>query len=138
MKKIETGGSKSSAVLFTMLADMIMLPTCSKLLFLLKYSASLRKTMCVICEEFEVGNESNRFCGRVIEAVEDSTAEKLKFSSLNSVCMSEKGFSSKETLKICDSNSWGVTSCTETANELCDRITGPVSYLGMGISAATN
>ena len=92
-------------------AAMIMLPTTSELSFLLKYSASLRKTKCVIREEFEVGVELNRFCGRLIEAVEDFTIEKFKLlSSLKLVCGSANGLSPKETLKTCDSNFWGLTS----------------------------
>ena len=66
---MEIGGSKASIVLFTTLAAIIILPTSNALVFLLRYSASVRKTDCVMREDFDTGKESNRFFGRVIEAV---------------------------------------------------------------------
>ena len=92
-------------VLPATLAAMIMLPTTSELSFLLKYSASLRKTKCVIREEFEVDIELYRFCGRLMEAMEDFTEKKFKLlPSFKLVCGSANGRLPKETFKTCDSN----------------------------------
>ena len=63
------------------LADRTTLPTSRKLLFLLKYRASVRKTDKAIREEFETLDESYKFCGRVRDAVEEVTGEKAKLSS---------------------------------------------------------
>ena len=88
----------------------IMLPTSKELSLLFKYSASLRKTKCVILKEFEANRESNRLCGRMMEAVIEFTEGKFKLSSFHSFHVSINGLSSKETVKTCDPNFWMLTS----------------------------
>ena len=132
----EIGGSNLSTVLFTTLAATTILPTSSALSFLLKYSASVRKTDLVIRDEFETSSKSKRFCGRVREAVEDVTEEKSKLFSSSSKS-SENGLPPKETLKTCVSNTSGLTSWIDTANESCGKMIGPVWFSGMGIFVVT-
>ena len=64
----------------------------------------------MIREELEAGSDMKRLCGRVIEGVDQFTVERFKLSSLNSVSVSVKGLSPKETLKTCDSNFLGLIS----------------------------
>ena len=71
-------------VLLTTLADKTTLPTSNKLLFLLMYRASVRKTEREIRDEFETVDDSSKFCGRVKDAVEEATEEKLRLFLFNS------------------------------------------------------
>ena len=72
------------------------------------YSASLRKTNCVIHEEFEAGNERNMFCGGVMKSVKEFTVERFKLSSLNLIQFSRLNIDCllKKNLRLVSQFSW--------------------------------